>query len=146
MASGQYLEDGYKFMTEDELGQALQMLGFNFASYRLATNKGTKTVENKKAGGAGTSGENIFNYTNKVNEHMANPDRAVPVQTLKEAIKVGTPMPDPRGSSATMYYSEIYINGKKYNFEVLYDKATNTIYHFKYDRRPLGPLPAVPKQ
>ncbi|WP_339098744.1 hypothetical protein A5821_002644 [Enterococcus sp. 7F3_DIV0205] len=52
VASGQYLEDGYKFMTEDELGQALQMLGFNFASYRLATNKGTKTVENKKAGGA----------------------------------------------------------------------------------------------
>ncbi|ALS02150.1 hypothetical protein ATZ33_12390 [Enterococcus silesiacus] len=52
VASGQYLEDAYKFMTEDELGQALQMLGFNFASYRLATNKGTKTVENKKAGGA----------------------------------------------------------------------------------------------
>ncbi|WP_429948358.1 pre-toxin TG domain-containing protein [Enterococcus sp. AZ101] len=100
----------------------------------------------EKASGAKSSGEDIFNYTNKVNEHMANPDRAVPAQTLKEAIKGGTPMPDPRGSSATMYYSEIYINGKKYNFEVLYDKATNTIYHFKYDRRPLGPLPAVPKQ
>ncbi|EOL45075.1 T7SS effector LXG polymorphic toxin [Enterococcus caccae] len=100
----------------------------------------------KGSSGAKSSGEDIFNYTNKVNEHMANPDRAVPAQTLKEAIKGGTPMPDPRGSSATMYYSEIYINGKKYNFEVLYDKATNTIYHFKYDRRPLGPLPAVPKQ
>lgn len=77
---------------------------------------------------------------------MANPERAVPAQTLKEAIKGGTPMPDPRESSATMYYSEFYINNKKYNFEVLYDKATNTIYHFKYDRRPLGPLPEVPKK
>ncbi|MGX7263502.1 hypothetical protein [Enterococcus crotali] len=52
VATGQYFEDAYKFMTEDELGQALQMLGFNFASYRLATNKGTKTVENKNTGGA----------------------------------------------------------------------------------------------
>lgn len=49
VASGQYLEDAYKFLTEDELGQALQMLGFNFASYRIATAKGTKTVENKNA-------------------------------------------------------------------------------------------------
>ena len=117
----------------------------------LAGYAGAKGFKNwvktpKKASGAKSSGEDIFNYTNKVNEHMANPDRAVPAQTLKEAIKGGTPMPDPRGSSATMYYSEIYINGKKYNFEVLYDKATNTIYHYKYDRRPLGPLPAVPKQ
>ncbi|OTN86774.1 hypothetical protein A5810_002935 [Enterococcus faecium] len=100
----------------------------------------------EKASGDNSFGEDIFNYTNKVNEHMANPDRAVPVQTLKEAIKSGIAIPDPRGSSATMYYSEIYINGKKYNFEVLYDKSTNTIYHFKYDRRPLGPLPAVLKQ
>ncbi|ALS02148.1 hypothetical protein ATZ33_12380 [Enterococcus silesiacus] len=63
VASGQYLEDAYKFMTEDELGQALQMLGFNFASYRLATNKGTKTVENKKGSGA----------NQKVVEEITNP-------------------------------------------------------------------------
>lgn len=99
----------------------------------------------KKASGDRSTGKDIFNYTDKVNEHMNNPDRAVPAQTLKEAINGGTPMPDPRGSRATMYYSEIYINGKKYNFEVLYDQETNTIYHFKYGRRSLGPLPAVPK-
>lgn len=43
------------------------------------------------------------------------PDRAVLAQTLKEAIKSGTQMFDPKGSSATMYYSEIYINAKNIN-------------------------------
>lgn len=102
-----------------------------------------KKANGEKTSTANSSGKDIFNYTDKVNEHMSNLDRVVPVQILKEAIKGGTPMPDPRGSRATMYYSEIYINGKKYNFEVLYDNATNTIYHFKYDRRPLGPLSAI---
>ena len=85
-------------------------------------------------------------YKRQVDKHMDDPNRAVPAQTLREAIKGGTPVPDPRGSRAIMYYSQIYINGKKYNFEVLYDKATNTIYHFKYARDALGPLPAVPKR
>ncbi|MBC1486074.1 hypothetical protein HB897_07525 [Listeria seeligeri] len=101
--------------------------------------------EIKQSSGSRTQGKDIFNYTDIVNAHMNNPDRAIPAMTLKEAIKGGTPLPDPRGSRATMYYSEIYINEKKYNFEVLYDQKTNTIYHFKYGRRPLGPLPAVPK-
>ncbi|EAC3144133.1 hypothetical protein AOL11_08470 [Listeria monocytogenes] len=114
-------------------------LGFGIAAAR------NKVIIPKKTSTAKSSGKDIFNYTDKVNEHMANLDRAVPVQTLKEAIKGGIPMPDPRGSRATMYYSEIYINGKRYNFEVLYDNTTNTIYHFKYDRRPLGPLSAISK-
>ncbi|HHT5731880.1 TPA: LXG domain-containing protein, partial [Listeria monocytogenes] len=93
-------------------------LGFGIAAAR------NKVIIPKKTSTAKSSGKDIFNYTDKVNEHMANLDRAVPVQTLKEAIKGGIPMPDPRGSRATMYYSEIYINGKKYNFEVLYDNTT----------------------
>ncbi|WP_313624357.1 T7SS effector LXG polymorphic toxin [Microbacterium sp.] len=135
-----YISTGYAFAQDSGLYELAMIAGLSYAGA-----KSTGSTP-KKSSGAKSSGEDIFNYTNKVNEHMTNPDRAVPAQTLKEAIKGGTPMPDPRGSSATMYYSEIYINGKKYNFEVLYDKATNTIYHFKYDRRPLGPLPAVPKQ
>lgn len=139
LAASAYVEDWAERFNKSEFGQAVLGLGLSMASIRY------RPII-KKASGAKSSGEDIFNYTNKVNEHMTNPDRAVPAQTLKEGIKGGTPMPDPRGSSATMYYSEIYINGKKYNFEVLYDKGTNTIYHFKYDRRPLGPLPAVLKQ
>ncbi|HHQ0618159.1 TPA: LXG domain-containing protein, partial [Listeria monocytogenes] len=74
-------------------------LGFGIAAAR------NKVIIPKKTSTAKSSGKDIFNYTDKVNEHMANLDRAVPVQTLKEAIKGGIPMPDPRGSRATMYYS-----------------------------------------
>ncbi|KAJ65855.1 hypothetical protein P782_0470 [Enterococcus faecalis FL2] len=148
---------------ESGVWDSLWMLGLSTAAIRSTQTfsketgstgnvlKGSKngqayTLDRNKTAEAKFSGEDIFNYTNKVNEHMANPDRAVPAQTLKEVINGGISMSDPRGSSATMYYSEIYINDKKYNFEVLYDKPTNTVYHFKYDRRPLGPLPAVSKQ
>ena len=56
------------------------------------------------------------------------------MQTLQDVIKQGNAFPDPRGSSATMYYSQMYINGKMYNIEVLYDEATNTVYNFEYAR------------
>ncbi|WP_156187507.1 hypothetical protein [Peribacillus loiseleuriae] len=38
------------------------------------------------------------------------------------------------------------IEDMKYNLEVLYDKTTNTIYHFEYARKAMGPLPAIPKK
>lgn len=34
---------------------------------------------------------------------------------------------------------------EQYNLEVLYDKKTNTIMHFKYTREAIGPLLAIPK-
>lgn len=74
---------------------------------------------------------------------MNNASRFVPVQTLKQAIIKGVSRPDPQGSKALMYYTTMYKNGKKYNLEVLYDSATNTILHFKYDTRALGPLPKI---
>lgn len=55
-----------------------------------------------------------------------------PVSTLIEAIKYGIPRADPQGTSAIMYEIEMYKNGKAYQLEVLYDKATNTIYRFVY--------------
>lgn len=57
-------------------------LGFGIAAAR------NKVIIPKKTSTAKSSGKDIFNYTDKVNEHMANLDRAVPVQTLKEALKV----------------------------------------------------------
>jgi hypothetical protein len=44
-----------------------------------------------------------------------------------------------------MHYTTMYKNGKMYNLEVLYDKATNTIYHFEYTRKAIGNLPKIPK-
>jgi len=77
---------------------------------------------------------------------MTNVDRMIPVQILDDIIQ--TPMyitKDPQGTSALMHYSQIFREGKLYNVEVLYDKATNTIMHFEYTRKALGPLLAIPK-
>ncbi|WP_419095929.1 RHS repeat domain-containing protein [Niallia tiangongensis] len=76
--------------------------------------------------------------------HMENPGRYVPVNILKQALK-GKGYKDPKGSSAKMYYTTMYKNGKKYNLEVLYDKKSNTIYHFEYARKSMGPLKQIPK-
>lgn len=82
-------------------------------------------------------GKELFNFSAKAAEHMANPGRAVPVQILEQAIKGSKGLADPRGSRALMYTAEMFKNGKAYNLEVLYDKATNSIWHFQY--RPIKP-------
>lgn len=89
--------------------------------------------------------EQGLNFTITTSKHMNNPDRYVPVLALKQAIKEGKAYKDPRGSKALMYYSTMYRNGKKYNLEVLYDTATNTVFHFMYDTRAMGPLPKINK-
>ena len=75
-----------------------------------------------------------LNFTNCTIQRMGSSARYVPVQILQEAINVGTPAPDTRGSSAIMYTTPMYKNGNLYNLEVLYDVDSNTIYHFKYKR------------
>ena len=77
-------------------------------------------------------GEELFNFSTKAAEHMANPGRAVPVQILEQAIKGSKGLADPRGSQALMHTTEMFKNGKAYNLEVLYDKASNSIWHFMY--------------
>lgn len=75
--------------------------------------------------------------------HMNEPHRRVPWGLIHRAINRGTPRQDPRGSAATMYYTTATIRGKLYNFEVLYNATTDTVYHFLYTRRARGPLPAI---
>lgn len=99
-------------------------------------------------GGSQTIIKNIddgLNFSKKAGEHMDEAARFVPVQTLQDAIKSTKGLPDPRGSDALMHYTTINIGKKTYNLEVLYDAATNTIYHFEYARRAMGNLPAIPK-
>lgn len=91
------------------------------------------------AGAAGGAGGVIYktleqgvNFANKALEHMGEIGRQLPVQTLIETIKQGACMSDPQGSRALMYYSQIIINGSRYNLEVLYDKVSNSIWHFMY--------------
>ena len=111
---------------------------------KLSTKK-FRARKNHNTGKGASGADDVFNFTNKTNQHMNNPNRRVPVQTLKDVIEVGEAMPDPRGSRATMYYSTMYKNRKLYNIEVLYEGLTNTIYHFEYTRKAIGNLPAISK-
>jgi hypothetical protein len=90
-----------------------------------------------------------FNFSPYANAHMYESERVIPVQTLREAIRYGVSRPDPRGSVSRMYYITVYIerNGRKhlYNLEVLYDRSTNTIWHFEAARKAMGPLPEIPR-
>lgn len=74
---------------------------------------------------------------------MANPGRYVPVQVLDDAITNTKGYPDPRGSDAIMHYMKIWQNNKPYNLEVLHHRGTNTILHYKYTRKKIGPLNAI---
>ena len=71
---------------------------------------------------------------------MENPARRVPLQILNEAIKSTKGIADPRGSDALMHYTTMFKNSSQYNLEVLYNEESNTIYHFEYARKSMGPL------
>ena len=74
---------------------------------------------------------------------MENAGRYVPVEILKDAIQSTKGLADPHGTEALMHYTTMFKNGKQYNLEVLYDKASNTIMHFKYTQKAIGPLNAI---
>ena len=65
-----------------------------------------------RKGGTYTNLDDGLNFSNKALEHMGESGRQVPVQTLQDAIRYGEAMPDPSGSSATMYYTTMYKTGK----------------------------------
>lgn len=100
----------------------------------------TKKLANTYSAAAFITAENGFsknleqgvNFTATTAKHMNNPDRFAPVQTLITAIKNGVAKPDPRGSDATMCTINMFRKCVEYCLEVLYDKASNTIYHFEY--------------
>lgn len=87
----------------------------------------------------------LFRFTGTAEKHMTEMHRRIPIQILNDIIQAPISIaPDPRGSTnALMYYAKMWKNGKQYNVEVLYDKATNQIMHFLYTNEALGPLPKV---
>jgi RHS repeat-associated protein len=114
-----------------------------------AANKVVETADNAVdaiKGGSKTVFNSIdegLNFAKTPAGHMENPGRFVPVQTLQDAIRSTKGLADPKGSEALMHYTEMFKNGKQYNLEVLYGKATNTVYHFKYTQEAIGPLKAI---
>lgn len=90
------------------------------------------------------STKDVFNFTGTAAKHMGEASRKIPIHTLNDIIKAPIHVTkDPQGTKALMHYSQMWKNGKQYNVEVLYDKTTSTIMHFKYATRALGPLPKI---
>lgn len=82
-----------------------------------------------------------LNFTGAALKEFENPGRFVSIQMMIDTIKNGIPMPDPQGAPGLiMYYKKVIIHNKSYNLEVLYDAATNTVNHFKYTHKAIGPL------
>ncbi|GHV44568.1 hypothetical protein FACS1894180_6070 [Bacteroidia bacterium] len=84
-----------------------------------------------------------YAFSRRAAQHMAEPGRTVPVQIINDAIKTTKGLPDPLDSRALMHYSPMWKNGTQYNLEILYDQASNSIWHFKYTQDALGILPAI---
>jgi len=137
---------GFWDWSKDKAGALWQWTKGNAKSLWDGAKEGVKKLIGKVETGV-TQEKPIFNFTKTAANHMDEAGRTIPVQTLDNVIK--TPMAvvkDPKGATdAMMYYSRMWKNGKLYNVEVLYDKATNTIMHFQYGRNAMGPLKAIPK-
>jgi RHS repeat-associated protein len=74
-----------------------------------------------------------LNFTDTVLKHMSNPGRMVPIQTLAEAIRSGTRMPDPQGAAgAVKIVQQVFVNGTPRTLEIIYREADKTILHFLY--------------
>ena len=112
------------------------------------TVKGSKVIESiqdiAKKSQSFIQEKKAFNFTKVTGSRMADINRTMPVQILREIITNPIQaIKDPQGTSALMYYAQLWKNGKLYNAEVLYDSASNTILHFLYSRESLGPLAKV---
>ena len=112
---------------------------------QVTRNKVQASASAQKVVGSGD--DVLFNFARVSEKQMSKVGRKVPIQLLDHVInKPRAVIPDPRKlSSADMYYSQIWKNGKLYNIEVLYNKATNEVEHLVYTRDSMGPLIELPK-
>jgi RHS repeat-associated protein len=132
----------------DDNANFLLILGGGGLAYKFAKGTTGLTVFSPKITDIVASNERaLLNFTDTAGKHMFEVERRVPIHILDKVIRSPTAFTrDPQGASnAMMYYSQVWKNGKLYNIEVLYDKATNTISHFQYTQKPIGPLTKVSK-
>lgn len=117
--------------------------GFTGGGFLNAFKNGLKALIRVAPSAAPKAASSLYNFARAPSTHMENPARFVPLTLLDKAIKFTKGMKDPRGSKALMHYSKINIRNKPYNLEVLFDKKSNTILHFEYARKAMGPLDAI---
>jgi hypothetical protein len=69
VAGSQYAEDVYTWINETDIGIALQTLGFTYATYRMATQNGSVTVD-KKANGLDDTVD-LYRRTQNIGEYQS---------------------------------------------------------------------------
>lgn len=86
-----------------------------------------------------------FRFNRTAALHMYEKARYVPVAFIEQVIRVGKQVPDKRMPGFIAYYvNNLYVNGKRYNFKVVYNPTTNIIQHFHFQREAIdGILPAI---
>lgn len=72
-------------------------------------------------------------FTATVAARQALASRRVPLHTIAQAILSGQRMADPQNApGAVKIVHEIFVNGKKYQLEIIYREADKTILHLLY--------------
>ena len=84
-------------------------------------------------------------FSEKAGSRLLDPNRTVPIDILEHTINNSIGYIDEQGSRAMTYYSKYIKNGKEYNLKVLYDEASNSIWHFHYSRDAMGTLSRILK-
>ncbi|MBP5424257.1 MAG: hypothetical protein J6Y78_17635, partial [Paludibacteraceae bacterium] len=92
-----------------------------------------------------TNSKVSYKFSATASARMSEKSRQVPITILDEVIKNPKAIQsDPQQSMGKyMYYSTMYKNQQLYNIEVLYSPSKNKIYHFLYNKKAMGPLPAI---
>jgi hypothetical protein len=143
VAGSQYVEDVYTWINETDIGIALQTLGFTYATYRMATQNGSVTVDNEKGNGSkgvgnpvetagkGSTGRTTPNY---LDEQMAMHE--VQSNPLKNAKELPIKMTDPRWLSedgwVKMQKNIKLANGETISVHYVYNKLTGSFDDFKF--------------
>ncbi|MGQ4067594.1 transposase [Enterococcus mundtii] len=148
VSTSQYVKDGYTWINESELGQALMVLGFTYASYKVLTTTGVKQVESGKIEDVSGIGklENInikkFEIKNKhLRNTIAKRARKFNVNTsdeanilVQDALKNGKlveTIPNGIGNQGQKSFSSIIDTGKiigtkgETHIKIVYDELKN---------------------
>jgi hypothetical protein len=109
VAGSQYVEDVYTWINETDIGIALQTLGFTYATYRMATQNGSVTVDNKKRNGFNQTSKDLSQFEKLKGEYAS--------KEIPNADRIGSGLKDdPSHRSASFVSEEQLANGRVTSF------------------------------
>ncbi|MGX7419308.1 hypothetical protein ACWOFR_10975, partial [Carnobacterium gallinarum] len=105
----QSVEDGVNWLNESELGQAIQVLGFSYALYKVTTVKGSATVKNEKVGGSELSTKDLSQFEKLKGDYAS--------KEITNAERIGSGLKDdPLHRSASFITEEQLAKGRVTSF------------------------------